>query len=700
MAEWIGQTVGKVRIEKYLAHGGMAEVYLGTHLTLDRPVAVKVMHSYIESDSDLLARFQREAKAVAGLRHPNIVQIYDFDTHENHPYIVMEYLSGPSLAAYMRDLHQRGAKLSLNQIAHLLKSLSAGLDYAHAQGIVHRDIKPANIILHNKSGVFSAEDLPAGTEPIITDFGLVRITSASTQTEAGIVNGTPAYMSPEQAHGMAVDHRSDIYSLGIVLYEMLAGRLPFDGSSTLGVILKHITEPPPPIEGIGPEIQAVIEKALAKDPEKRYQRARDLLVDFYHAVGMHSEAETIHSLRIRTPFPVSESKKRTQRRSSFLWIGAGALACACVGVFFTSVIGLSALTLFPRSTPTQATDTPAHTEAPADSVNPLAQDVAPPESSLGVLRFQGAMEQVTISASIPDPEAGFQYEAWLIDDSGEVLKSLGILERNDSGQYTLTYTDPQGRNLLDGFNRMEITLEPIPDSSPNPSEDIAYSSGIPDGALTHIRHVLVSFGGTPGQIGLVNGLVDSAALIQESAAALEAAYESGNDNAMQASAEAIINVIAGSQSPDFKDWDGDGKINNPGDGYGLLLNGDQAGYIEGTITHAELSAASEDATANIILHGGHVAVSARNVEEWATQLRDVAMRIVQSNADQAAEADIRLLVLLANQIHDGIDIDGSESIDPIPGEGGAVTALEHAEYMSDMQIMTGANQIPPPDSNP
>src|SRR5512133_1149348 len=151
MPEWIGKTIGKVRIEKYLARGGMAEVYLGTHLTLERPVAVKVLHSFIEEDPGLLARFQREAKVVAGLRHNNIVQILDFDAMDGHPYIVMEYLAGPSMAAYLRNLHERDVHLGYNQVTRLLKPLAAALDYAHSQDIIHRDIKPANILLHSKS---------------------------------------------------------------------------------------------------------------------------------------------------------------------------------------------------------------------------------------------------------------------------------------------------------------------------------------------------------------------------------------------------------------------------------------------------------------------------------------------------------------------------------------------------------------------
>ena len=151
MPEWIGKTIGNVRIEKYLARGGMAEVYLGIHQTLDRPVAIKVLHAFIEEDPDLLMRFQREAKVVAGLRHPNIVQVFDFDTVENHPYIVMEYLKGPSLSAYLKRLHERNERIPTQQVVHLLKSLASALDYAHGQGVIHRDIKPGNILFHSKT---------------------------------------------------------------------------------------------------------------------------------------------------------------------------------------------------------------------------------------------------------------------------------------------------------------------------------------------------------------------------------------------------------------------------------------------------------------------------------------------------------------------------------------------------------------------
>src|SRR5690349_8089544 len=138
MPEWIGKTIGKVRIERLLAQGGMAEVYLGTHLTLERPVAIKFLHSYIEGEPLLLERFQREAKVVAGLRHHNIVQVFDFDAVDGHPFIVMEYLKGPTLATYLSNLHQRKKRIPQDRVARLMNRLSEAIDYAHTEGVIHR----------------------------------------------------------------------------------------------------------------------------------------------------------------------------------------------------------------------------------------------------------------------------------------------------------------------------------------------------------------------------------------------------------------------------------------------------------------------------------------------------------------------------------------------------------------------------------
>lgn len=294
MPDWLDKTIGNVRIDKYLARGGMAEVYLGTHLTLERAVAVKVLHSYIEEEPDLLMRFQREAKVVAGLRHPNIVQIYDFNTINGHPYIVMEYLKGPPLATYLRNIHKQNGRIPVAQIARIFKTLTASLDYAHENGVIHRDIKPGNIMLHGKADEIPLDvPLSDDVEVILTDFGLVRIANTASQTASGLVSGTPAYMSPEQARGDQVDHRTDIYSLGIVLYEMLAGQVPFDADSTLSVIYKQINDPPPPIEGISPAVQDVIDRALAKDPENRYSSSRQMAADLLLAVGMAAESQAM-----------------------------------------------------------------------------------------------------------------------------------------------------------------------------------------------------------------------------------------------------------------------------------------------------------------------------------------------------------------------------------------------------------------------
>ena len=351
MPEWLGKTIGRVRIDKLLARGGMAEVYLGTHLTLERPVAIKLLHSHIEEEPTLLERFHREAKVVAGLRHPNIVQIFDFDTSDGHPYIVMEYLKGPTLATYLRNLHQRNERIPQHQVARLLKALTDALDYAHGQGVIHRDIKPGNILLHNKTGDIPLDKpLTNDVEAILTDFGLVRIMHAATQTASGMVSGTPAYMSPEQARGDKTDHRTDIYSLGIVLYEMLAGRVPFEADSTMAVIYMQIHTPPPPIPEVPPAVQAVLDRALVKEPNERYQSSREMAIDFFLSIGMTAEARTISE-----PYPVSHVPTQAPAKTepepilapkptrSRTWIGVGVFSLICLLALGAGAWGLSSI---------------------------------------------------------------------------------------------------------------------------------------------------------------------------------------------------------------------------------------------------------------------------------------------------------------------------------------------------------------------
>jgi serine/threonine protein kinase len=684
MPQWIGTTIGKVRIEKQLAKGGMAEVYLGTHLTLDRPVAVKVMHSYIEEVEEMQMRFQREARVVAALRHPNIVQIFDFDTLDGHPYIVMEYIRGPSLAAYLRNLHGNNERMQPQHVARLLSKLAGALDYAHEQGVIHRDIKPGNILLHARTGG-SRSMFTDQLEPVITDFGLVRIMHASTQTASGLVSGTPAYISPEQAQGIKVDHRSDIYSLGVVLYEILAGRVPFDGETNWTVIYRHIHEAPPPIPNIQPAIQAVIEKALAKNPDDRYQTCSELAADYINAIGLVAEAPTVNFTAPSHPMDMTQARQQpapaSRRRNMLPWL------LASLAMFV-----LAALTL-PRlfaETHGNETPTPGSYAMPGMGTAGSGSGTLAESTPVGVLRFQDGTapgDQVTLSTDgMPLPPAGSQYEAWLIEDSAEQMVSAGFIQFGADGKGSLTYVAPQGRNLLGMYHGIEITTEPDPDNSPNPSNIIAYSAVLPPDGFMHVRHLLYSFDTTPGKVGFIRGLSTDTSLLQQLAQQLLDAYQAGDEAKVRSLAEGMINVIVGKQSADHQDWDKNGTVNDPGDGFGLLLNGENAGYIQGAFTHANLAETAADATQNMKIHGEHVKISVTNVGKWTPTLRDQLILITRSPFDASMEGMVRNSVALANQIQNGFDINGNEIIEPIPGEGGAQTAYEHAYYMADILI--------------
>ncbi len=700
MSDWIGKTLGKVRIELLLARGGMAEVYLGTHTTLQRSVAVKLLRNQYQDDPELLERFQREARVVANLRHPNIVQVFDFDSIQGQPYLVMEYVPGLALSAYLRSLHENSLRLEYPVVARLLTSLAEALQYAHESGVIHRDVKPGNILLSSRSApVEKGKPLPPDVQPVLTDFGLVRYLNSATQTATGQIAGTPAYMSPEQARGERTDARTDIYSLGIVLYEILAGRVPFEADSTMGVLLKHISEPPEPIPGLAPALQAVIDRALAKRPEDRFQTPLELARAFEAALHERADAPTL----LPPVFHAVPKKDGSVRKPSpWIWIGVAGLAVVALAGF---------LLLKPTSAPAPVSTATATLEqglpSPAATPHSMAEPAIGPAQAVadvGLVRFQDVashVDGVLVSAKgMPAAPEGKQYEVWLVGTGGETRRSLGILNLDASGNGSLQFVDEQSRNLLARYDRMEITLEPNPDPSPNPSNEVAFSSGVPSDSLMHVRHLLVSIPDTPGQIGLMHGLWIDTALVDQAANAMLASYEAGDEAATRKNAEAVVNLIVGKQSAQYGDLDQDGEVTDPGDGYGLLLNGESPGYTGGVYSHTTYAMTTGDAPASVILHGGHVEACIGNIEGWSVQLRDLALNILASPFDGNLRGDIVQAVGLADQIVNGVDLNGDERIDPIPGEGGAKTAYQHAYYMADLMILPGQGQVMPPGPTP
>jgi tRNA A-37 threonylcarbamoyl transferase component Bud32 len=279
------QLFGKYQIQKPLGQGGMAQVYLAYDSDLERHVAIKVMLGHLANNPKLTARFKREAAAVARLRHPNILQIYEFGMQEQTQYMVMEYINGPTLQTELERRYAEGRPYTPVEAAPIIAPLAAAVDYAHQQGMLHRDIKPANIMFNQQGQV------------ILTDFGLAWMRDTGRLTSTGHIMGTPAYMSPEQATGKRVDRHTDIYALGVALYEMLTCQAPFDAPTPVAILLKVVQEPPPLPSRfnrkISPAIEQVILTALEKSPADRFQSAEAMAHALCRAIEQPYAGSTV-----------------------------------------------------------------------------------------------------------------------------------------------------------------------------------------------------------------------------------------------------------------------------------------------------------------------------------------------------------------------------------------------------------------------
>jgi serine/threonine-protein kinase len=352
---------GRYRLRSRLGGGGMAAVWLADDVELDRRVAVKLL----AADADR-ARFEREARAYAACAHPNVARVYDYGESGDRPHIVLEYVSGGTL----EDRLTEEGSLPIQEASRIAEELAAGIAHAHARGLVHRDLKPSNIMFDDEG------------RTKIADFGIAQLTGASTLTETGSIIGTAAYLSPEQARGEPATPASDVYAFGVILFRMLAGRLPFEASSVIELVTKHAREPAPPVssfrDDVPERLEALIGRVLAKDPRERPQDGAALVAALS---GLPSEAVT---------GILAAPDRRTRRRASFAALGAVVLVLSAAG-FLAAILATRspseaptparAGTVEPRQTGTLPGREPAQEPATSGATSPSVP-TSPPATRL------------------------------------------------------------------------------------------------------------------------------------------------------------------------------------------------------------------------------------------------------------------------------------------------------------------------------
>jgi serine/threonine-protein kinase len=370
-----GTTLGRYRVDRVIGGGGMGTVYAGVQQPLGRPVAIKVLRPELSSDAEIVGRFKREAELAASLSHPSIAQVTDFGVEKGRAFIVMDLLDGESLA----DLLKREGRLSPRRVQRIAMQVLAALAMAHERGVVHRDLKPENVFVQRVSGMELVK---------LLDFGIARMVDADVKmTSTGAVLGTPAYMSPEQARGKKVDARSDVFSLGALLYEALSGKRPFGGENYHELMFAVVEQTPPRILDAPPALVAVVERAMNKTAEARFESAKEMkdaleaLADLPDDAPRSPQTRPVQDAAFAATMPSQPRAPSPSGRSRWVALGVAGCALAIVGIGLGSQLvprgGGSDPPTPPQPPPSARPPTPPPAvEAPMQPVPP-ATDPAP-----------------------------------------------------------------------------------------------------------------------------------------------------------------------------------------------------------------------------------------------------------------------------------------------------------------------------------
>jgi predicted Ser/Thr protein kinase len=408
---------GRYELIELVGKGGMSSVWQSHDRLLDRTVAIKVLHEQFATDDEYVERFRREARSVAQLSHPNIVTVIDRGEDESRQFIVFEFVDGENL----KQLIRRTGPLPVRDAIQMALQMARALSFAHSRGLVHRDVKPQNVLLNDDG------------QAKMTDFGIARSVDVQGVTITGTVLGTSEYISPEQARGEQVNALSDVYSLGVVLYELLTGSVPFTGENFVAVALKHVHEPPPNVLELRPDapprVAMAVERAMAKNPADRFQSMGELCNELeasLHDLDPASEEATMIARPTARPAPPRRAERRKRRRGGFLWPIAAVLVVFAV----SALAAFGVITLRDGSGGSSAATTPIRLTAVADR-DPLGDDVEHPEEV--ALATDGQFETYWTTEnyrSFDKPGVG------IVLDAGREVEPESLTIRTDTEGYT------------------------------------------------------------------------------------------------------------------------------------------------------------------------------------------------------------------------------------------------------------------------
>jgi len=693
MSSLVGRKLGIYEVRALLGQGGMASVYLGYRADVDREVAIKVLPPHPGMSPDTKQRFQQEARTIANLQHPHILALYDYGaTSDDILYLVMPYIRGGSLDKIMRQ-----GRMPQARVERVLREISGALDLAHKQGIVHRDIKPANILLDTEGN------------SLLADFGIAKmVTGGANLTGTGVV-GTPAYMSPEQAQGQDLTSRSDLYSLAVLVWEMLTGRGLFDTDNPMLVMMRHVTEVVPAISErvpLPPALDKVMTKALAKDPKERYQTATLFYEAFSAALKSGSASDPVTSLSesstIRmptlpgtpyqgptqysyppgtmTPSPQTIIVQQGSSNTTTLVLG-GALLVMLIAL----VVVVLVLTAPPPTPPDQLTAiagglSGATATPDADAINQtLVAQAEPTFGRLSFLSVNTPGDGITLSLRDVNPTIpGKGYTAWLFNTrTGDFLK-IGTLAVDAIGSGALSYTNTEGLFLPTLYNAVLLTIEADP--AAEAPGDAVYSGLLPIEMTDALIAIFVASDfGMRGKGLLETAMADARFATQHAGLAAR----STNLPAMRTHAEHTLNILMGGT----QDHDGNGRGLNPGTQIGLLTSLDNLSAVLDAATNSPNAAVSLQSEAEL------VRVCIENVRLWGGEIVTSEQTMLTFDSLEAAAEQMTISTGFADILTTGTDQNLSGQVDPFEGECGLDQIQQYGLVAATMDVVEGALRI-------